>query len=272
MQRCAAACLEVVGVGISDLLTDTLCIPNPETIVGDSIRAQAAFKIGEGGRVDKVTFCSGGKCYSLTEPTSTCAFETVYEQDVRVSDAITVAFKSVGDVQASALTSYFLRNITEQRSLVGRTMNQCIHHEAYTYPLKMPLPVTGGDIVVKAVIADNNDDNRPISLLAQAGGVSQWITFTTPNSGNHLDIREIQLSGVPTGTDEVTVIVQSPPNNGDSFSLVGLVAETGCPLCVLNRAQVCENVGTGSWCLKTSHLNTDLRIYLPVILKNASSP
>jgi uncharacterized repeat protein (TIGR01451 family) len=272
-QGCAAARLEVLGVGISDPLTNTLYISNPETIISGSIRAQATFKTGPGEKPDEVTFCSGGDCYRLTEPTSVSTSTAVYEQDVRVSGAISVTFKSTGDVQASALTAYFLRGAKEPYNLVGHTMNRSLYHETYPYVLKLPPPAHNGTVIVKAIVTDNNDPNRVISLRVQAGGVSWGISFTTPNRGNYLDIREIQLSGVPTTTNEVTVVAESPPSNGESFGLVGLTAEASaaeCPLYVLNEAQVCENVSAGPWCWYTAYFNTDLRVYLPVVFKNSS--
>jgi N-acetylneuraminic acid mutarotase len=279
-QVCSPARLEVVGVGITNLVTNTLHITRPETIVSDSIRVQAAFKIQPGEELGEVTFYSGGVSYRLTGPTSVYSFMAVYEQDVQVSDTISVTVNSVDRKKARALTAYFLRGTREEYSLVGRTMNQFLCHETYTDVLKLPLPANSGDITVTAVLADNDHREQPVCLSIRAGQEITTTTFTTPSHGNHLDIRELQLSDVPTTTNEVTVIAQSPPENGESFGLVGLVAETGCrstptptptptpPLRVLNRAQVCERVSTGSWCWYAAYINTDLHVYLPIVLKS----
>jgi len=272
---CSAARLEVLGVGISNLSTDTLHIPSPGTIIGN-IRVQAVFKIEPGEELGDVTFFSGGVGYRLIEPTSTHNFTAVYEQDVEVSDVISVTMESVDREKACALTAYFLRGTTEEHSLIGRTMNQALHRETYTDVLKLPLPVSSGEVTVKAVVTDNNDPKRDVILAVQAGNVSQQIITNTPSHGNYLNILELQLGGVPTTTDEVTVVAQSPSESGESFGLVGLVAETDCrsipaptpiPLRVLNQAQVCENVGTDSSCWYATCFNTDMRLYLPIVLK-----
>jgi hypothetical protein len=283
---CSAAHLEVLGVGISGTLTSALPIPSPETIIGDSIRVQAAFKIDPGDEPGEVTFFSGDHRYPLTEPTSSYSFTAVYEQDVQVSDVISVEVGSADDrKKARALTAYFLRNTEEGHSLAGHTMNQSLYGKTYTQTytrvLKLPPHVHNGDITLKAVVTDNNDPERGIRLIVQAGGEVTFTAFTEPNHGDCLDIRELQLSGIPTATNEVTVVAQSPPSNGrsgESFGLVGLVVETECrstptptptpiPLRVWNRAQACERGSTGCW--YTSYMNTDLHVYLPLVLKNA---
>jgi len=277
-QACSPARLEVLGVGISDTLTSTLPISIPETIVSDSIRAQAAFRIiRPGGEVDEVTFCSGGDCYRLTEPTSTCRDSVVYELDVPVSDGISVTFECDDDVRPSGLIAYFPRRTREGHSLVGRTMNQFLYRETYTSVLELPFPRHSGDITVRAIATDNNIPNHVVSLTVQAGERITSTTFSTPSHGNYLDIRELRLSDVPTTANAVTVVAQSPLQNGESFGLVGLiVVETDCRSAptsivrVLNRAEACEHVGADRWCWYATYFNTELRVYLPIVLKNTS--
>jgi hypothetical protein len=264
-RTCSAARLEVVGVGLSD--SNTLPITHPETIVSD-IRVQAAFR-SDGGVLDDVTFFSGGVPYPPIEPPSADDSSVVYEQDVPVSDVVGVTFSPVDGVQADALTAYFLRSTSEELSLAGHTMNRSVYRSTYTDVVKLPLPMRSGNVTVRAVVTSNNRPKGVIRLAAQAGGVSRTTTFTEPNRGHYLDIRELQLSGVPTTTNEVTVIAESPSENGESFSLVGLIAETECtPLRVSNTATVCENVDTSAWCWYDTYINTEIHVYLPIVVKN----
>jgi len=274
-QERAQARLEARGVGISDSSPNTLRIPSPETIASESIRVQVALKISGtvgGETLAEVIFCSGDTCYPpLTEPTSIDDFMAVYEQDVQVSDVISVTVVPlVDDVHERALTAYFLRSTAAWHTLFGQTMNHALCHDVYTQVLPFPFPVYDGHVIVQAVIADNDNPDRSICLTAQAGGKSgDEICFSKPSHGNYLDIREFRLSSVPEGTTEVTVVVQSPPEDGESVGLIGLTAETNHTLRVVNRAEVCEVVGSGQWCVETSYINTDLRIYLPIVLRNA---
>ena len=259
-QPCAKAHLEVQGVGITGLWTNTLYIPSPETIVGNHIRVQAAFK-GE-TLPDEVIICSNGDCYALTQNTSTTT--AVYEKDIPVSGAVSVMVHPV-DGWTGGLTAYFLRTANEGYSLIGHPMNQSEYRSVYTEVLKLPIPANNSNLTVRAVIIDNDHIDRDICLTAQAGGMSDTICFDEPLQGNHLDIRELQLSGVPAGTTDVTVIAESPQSEGESFVLVGLVAETaGCLPYVLNKAQAC----VGPYCWDTSCMNAYYHVYLPLVLRN----
>lgn len=282
-QTCAPARLEVLGVGISDTLTNTLYIPNPETIATDLIRAQVVLQVinaeneDEARRAAVVIFSSGGASYPLlSEPTSFDGSIAVYEQDIQKSDAISVTVIPVREkikVREDGLTAYFLRSTEEGHSLTGSTMNHFVHYKTsaqHTQVLTLPLPVDNSDVIVQAVLADNDPDPRPICLTVQADGASGGDCFDWPSDSSCLDIVEVQLSGVPMGTTQVTVTAESPYGTGDSFSLVGLSAETKCtPLRAVNKAEVCEVIGSGQWCMETGYINTELHVYLPIVLKNA---
>jgi hypothetical protein len=262
-----------VGVGISDTLTTPLRISNPDTIIGN-IWVQAAFKIDAGEKLGGLNFYSGSVRYPLPGPTSVHSFIAVYERDVPVSDVITVSVNNpLDEEKARALTAYFLRRTREGHGLVGYTMCQSLYRDSYSDVLKLPLSVNSGDITVTAVIVDNNHPDGVVRFAAQAGDVSQEITFTKPSHGNSLDIRELRLSDVLTSVNEITVVVQSPtdvqpPFHSESLGLVGLAADTYWPaLRVSNKATVCENVGTGTWCWHDIYINTD-GIYLPIVLKD----
>ena len=76
-------------------------------------------------------------------------------------------------------------------------------------------PQAAADIIVRVAIADNDPDDRVLRLHATAGGVEAEQVLAVPNTGDFLDIREIVLSTVPAGTDEVKVTIESP-QHGDS--------------------------------------------------------
>jgi len=277
-QECDAARLEVVGVGISGTLTDTLYITDPATII-DDIRVQVAFKVDPGEELGEVIFSSGGITYSMTSPTSAYSCTAVYEQDVVASDTVSVAVDSVDREKARALTAYYLRVAEDEYSLSGSTMNRFLYGklytQTYTHVLKLPVDAHSGDVSVKAVITDNDHPDRAIRLGVRVGEnleFTRTTTFTEPTHGECLDIRELQLSGIPSTTSEITVVAQSPLH-GESFGLIGLVAEAGCTSApeivrVSNHAEVCERSAGGTWCWHTGYINTDRHAYLPLVLRN----
>jgi len=238
-QTCALTHLEVLGKGMSDTLTATLTIPNPDSIVSDSMRIQVALKISPGGeasQIAEVILSTGGSDFRLATPTSVDDFMAVYELDVPVSEAVTVTVMPIGDVmtRTDSLIAYVWRTATEGRGTGGWTDNKAVYWDGprpgYSRTLSLPPLTESGNVTVQVTVADNDPDHneRVLYLEAEAGGVTATKTITTPSHGNYLDIHSIVLTDVPTGTTEVTITVASPPNTGDSLGLLGAVAEAAC--------------------------------------------
>ena len=238
-QTCTLAHLEVLGKGMSDTLTATLTIPNPDSIVSDSMRIQVALKISSGckaSQIAEVILSTGGSDFRLATPTSVDDFMAVYELDVPVSEAVTVTVVPISDVmtRTDSLIAYVWRTATEGRGTSGWTDNKAVYWDGprpgYSRTLSLPPLTESGNVTVQVAVADNDPDHndRVLYLEAEAGGVTATKTITTPSHGSYLDIHSLVLTNVPVGTTDVTVTVASPPNTGDSLGLLGAVAEAAC--------------------------------------------
>jgi uncharacterized repeat protein (TIGR01451 family) len=237
-QTCAPMCLEVLGTGMSDTLLATLTIPDLDSIVGDSMRIQVALKIQSGGEIDriaKVILSTHDSSFLLTTPTSVDDFMAVYELDVPVSEVVTAAVVPLGEAmtRADSLVAYFWREVPDRRSTSGWTGNGAIFWRGaqplYSRNLFLPPLTDLGDVTVHLAGADNDPDGRAVHLKVEAGGVTATKVITTPSHGNYLDIHSLVLTNVPAGTSEIVVTIESPPDVGDSFGLLGAMAEVACP-------------------------------------------
>ena len=237
-QTCTLAHLEVLGKGMSDTLTATLTIPHLDSIVGDSMRVQVSLKISSGGeasRIAEVILSTGDSSFRLTSPTSVDDSMAVYELDIPVSEAVTVTVVPIGGVmtRTDGLAAYVWRKASERRSTSGWTDNQMVYrggsHSIYSRTLSLPPLTEPENVTVQVAGADNDPDGRSVYLEVEAGGITATKVITTPSHSNYLDIHSLVLTNVPAETSEVVVTIESPPDVGDSFGLLGTVAEVACP-------------------------------------------
>jgi hypothetical protein len=110
-----------------------------------------------------------------------------------------------------------------------------VHQSTTTLSLDLPpTAAPGADVTVNLALVDVNNDKRVVILTVEAGGVSETRTINRPNRRNILNIETFTLSGVPAGTDEVTITLESPPVGGqypfggDSAAMIGASANYAC--------------------------------------------
>jgi hypothetical protein len=71
-------------------------------------------------------------------------------------------------------------------------------------------------------------------LEATAGGVTESVTELDPTDGDGLNVVNLTLQQVPTDTNQVSVTLRSPSEDGDSLVLVGLNVSYPCPGAILH--------------------------------------
>jgi CSLREA domain-containing protein len=97
-----------------------------------------------------------------------------------------------------------------------------------------PTQAAGASVTVNVAVVDVNKDARSVILTVEAGGVSETRVITVPNRKSSLNIETFTLAGVPAGTDEVTITLESPPPGevypfgGDSAAMIGASANYAC--------------------------------------------
>ncbi len=240
---CTHRRLVVTGVGMDDQLSATLDLPDPGTI--DELRVQVTLK----ARADTedaarnaahIVLSANGRDYFVQAPTSVSQFSRgstdwnlAYEIEVPPGSVVSATIHPVGSgkIGAESLVAYAWRRTPERWSTVGETVNHSIHYHGdrsfITLPLKLSPSQVDRDVVVRAVVADNNPDDRALYLRATAGEVETELSFASPNRGNNLDIREVILRDVAAGTEELYATLESP-QGGDSAILRGVWAEIRC--------------------------------------------
>jgi hypothetical protein len=101
----------------------------------------------------------------------------------------------------------------------------------------LDIPATqlpGAALTVNVALVDVNKDKRVVVLTVEAGGVSQTRVIEKPNKKTGLNIETFTLQGLPAGTDEVTITLESPavsgtyPFGGDSAAIIGASANYAC--------------------------------------------
>ena len=97
-----------------------------------------------------------------------------------------------------------------------------------------PTEAAGAEVVVTVALVDVDKDQRSVILEVEAGGISVQRIITVPNAKDLLNLEEFVLSGVPAGTDGVTITLTSPapgdefPFGGDSAAMIGAAAHYAC--------------------------------------------
>jgi hypothetical protein len=101
----------------------------------------------------------------------------------------------------------------------------------------LSIPATqlpGAALTVNVALVDVDKDKRVVILTVEAGGVSQTRIIEKPNKKTGLNLETFVLQGLPAGTDEVTITLESPavsglyPFGGDSAAIIGASANYAC--------------------------------------------
>ncbi|MCP4362388.1 MAG: DUF11 domain-containing protein, partial [Chloroflexi bacterium] len=163
---------------------------------------------------------------TLTQPSTISDGGYTYEASLTPAHQITV---SVSQPEGSRGFILYAKRKTsdEQWTSVGKTTNGYAWagsetQQAYTAVLTIPQLARATDLTITAVVIDNNEDPRQMRVEATAGGVTTYTVETTPTHGNRLNIPQLVLRQVPTGTQQISITLKSPSDNGDSLVLVGV--------------------------------------------------
>lgn len=238
-QACVTERVEIDGVGMGDW--DNLF--NPQTIaLADPadvrwLLAQVAGRLSSGTSVpDGVTFSTDAPfVVTLPTPASTSPHAYLFETNLLPGGQITASVSKPGANPPTprGLLLYASRATTEEWTSVGKTTNGFVWQgggvDTYAEVLSFPPLEQATELFVSVAVIDNNDDQRPMKVRAEAGGVAASVTEIGPSHGPLLNIVNLDLSQVPAGTGQVRVVLESPADaNGDSLVMVGLNASYQC--------------------------------------------
>lgn len=234
---CAPQRVEITGTGMGDrhhtINPQTQSLADPASV--NWFLAQVA---GRSTPVpDSVTFTTDApQSLTLNESSSDTPHGYTFEANLQSTGQITASVSNPGDSYKTprGLVLYSKRATAgEWWTSVGNTTNHYVYaksgDEAHTEALTFPPLKEATDLYVTTVVIDNDDDERPMVVEATAGGVISSVTELGPTDGDGLNIVDLTLPQVLTGTSQVSVTLRSPGDDGDSLVLVGLNVSYPCP-------------------------------------------
>lgn len=227
---CATKRMEISGIGMGDIAKSinpqTISLANPDKVTW--LLAQVAGRHGENTQTpESVTLTSTApQSLILNESSSNSHNGYTFEASLQPADQITALIDNPGDQDKTprGLILYAKRDMGNQRwTSVGKTMNKFVYQASHLETLTFTPLTQITDLLITAVIIDNQVDTRPLILKAAASNVvTHSIPITWPTHGPLLNIVHLRLPQVLTGTDQINITLESPPSNGDSVVLVGL--------------------------------------------------
>ncbi|HIC88063.1 MAG TPA: hypothetical protein EYP04_01480, partial [Anaerolineae bacterium] len=256
--------VDVIGDGMMNNNPQTVVIPDPGNVT--RMIVQVVVKKSHGYPYpDLVQVTTPLQNFSLTYPTSMSSGSYLYELEVTPTTQVTAQVSGIhGDSKPKALVVYVFRTTTMPQISVGHTLNEFVYHSSHVEVINIPPLDATSDVTVTVAIADNEDDPRPLTVKAEAGGVVEQITFQTPNMGDELDIRSVVLPNVPMGTSVVTVteISPYPSPDGDSSIWTGVDVDTYCASCSIgDRVWDDVNANGAQDDGATGIQNVDIKLY-----------
>ncbi len=237
--------MEINGIGMGDgkntfTNPQTLLLSNPSSVIW--LQAQIAGRLNGGVLAPEiVTFTTDTpQTLLLTTPASLTNKGYSFVTNLTPTNQITAEIVDNDAYTPRALVLYAQRDTGDERwSSVGKISNAYVYGDGdvadiYTETMHFPTLTQATDLNVTAVVIDNNNDNRSMILSASAGDVQQAVVSATheithPSHGDLLNIINLELTDVPTGTNQVVIMLKSPPlPDGDSLVLVGLDVSFPC--------------------------------------------
>jgi hypothetical protein len=233
---CVPQRMEITGIGVGDrnhtINPQTLSLADPASV--NWLLAQVA---GYGDTTPaSVTFTTDApQSLTLTEPSAETPHGYTFEANLQPTGQITASVSHPGDSDKTprGLILYSKRAMSGQWTSVGKTTNKFVCHDSHTEVLTFPPLEEATDLFVTAVVIDNDDDARPMVLEAIAGSVTESVSETGPTDGAGLNVVNLTLADVPTGTNQVSITLHSPSEDGDSLVLVALNVSYPCAGAVL---------------------------------------
>jgi hypothetical protein len=248
---CAPQRMEITGVGMGNrhntINPQTLMLTDSATV--NWLLAQVAGRSFTSGNMTFAT--DAPQLITLNEPKLDTFHNYRFETNLQPTSQVTASLSNPGDSYKTprGLILYAKRATASAWTSIGRTTIGFVWADGgyftHTEVLTFPALTEATDLFITAAVIDNDDDERILVLEATAGGVTENISELGPTHGKGLNIINLTLLEVPTGTSQVSVTLHSPSENGDSMVLVGL-----------NVSHLCSPSTAEVW-----------RIFLPVIFK-----
>jgi hypothetical protein len=228
---CVPQRMEITGIGMGDrehsITPQTLALADPADV--NWLLAQVAGNtLHDASLPRSVTFSTTASEYFTTFTPTHGESGYTFEQQLQPTNQITGTVSGVGDAYRTprGLVLYSKRSTPDLWTSVGRTTYGDVYAASGDYThvetLTIPSLVHPTDLWVTAVVIDNDDDARPLVLKSTAGNITASEIENGPTHGPGLTIFNFRLPQVPAGTSEIVVTLQSPIDDGDSGSLVGV--------------------------------------------------
>ncbi len=235
---CTHQQMEISGIGMGDkeqtFNPRTISLANSTSIL--SMLVQVAGRLDEGTSIpEQVIFTTNtSETITQTEPSRASIEGYTFEMALQPTGQITALVSQVGDhfKTPRGLILYTKQITLNQWTSIGKTLNEFVWSQtrpSYTEVFTFPALISETDLLITAVVIDNDDDNRPLVFEATAGNVTKRITETASTNAKGLNIIHLTLPKVPTKTNRVSLSLHSPPDTiGDSLILVGLNVSYPC--------------------------------------------
>lgn len=137
-----------------------------------------------------------------------------------------VNLKGANSYYFMSMTAYVFRQGTPDASAsVATFIDKSFYQVSETISLPIPRGNSTRDIEVRIPVTDLNNDSRVAVFSAATASVSNTVTVNDfdPNLGPSLRIVSINLTQVAANDTVITITINSPANNGDSFMAGGAV-------------------------------------------------
>lgn len=233
---CVPQRLEITGVGMGDryhtINPQSLSIIDPGNING--LLAQVVGRrINDAPVPDSVTFFTDSQQVVIqNEPGNVSSQSYNFVADLQPASVVTATVQNTGSVDRQTPRGLILytQRITETGwSSIGQITNNYIYAGGeYSVVLDFPPLTQANDLLVTAIVTDNDNDTRPLVLEATSGNVTLNTTELGPTDGDLLNIVNLTLPRVPEGTSQVNITLRSPSIDGDSLVLSGVNVSFQC--------------------------------------------
>jgi hypothetical protein len=256
-QFAQAQVVELIGMGVKDVNSPVLVIPNPGTVDHVVVEAAGVFRTyrGEPEPTDVQFYDSdetpAPSAFMLADIIKTIPIPDQkwghYTATFNTVDAGGITLNNTGqEAYIVSITAYIYRTggpgIYSEAKGDRAFVYQNGSGDPVVYNFTIPFSFVPRDVVVSVPFSDVNADGRYSVIDVAAGSLSTHVEFDDNNSGERLHLETVTLPNVPGNVTEVSVSIYSPNKslgdleNGDSFLTSAVVLTTtyeedgGCTL------------------------------------------
>ncbi|GIV30874.1 MAG: hypothetical protein KatS3mg029_0225 [Saprospiraceae bacterium] len=232
--------IEMLFEGLQNAVPKTLAISDEGTI--DSIIVEIVYKSNNPG-ASILIFDQNNNPYTAARvPVGSNAW--VYRTTLPATSAIKYLDENA-EAYAQSITAYLFRHGVVGKSAVTQFTTIGGYNTTETLHFPLPQGIAPRNVTVRLPVSELTYDDRILNFTATAGDVGTSLTKKWgPNGlgfpkGCCIDVVEITLPDVAPETQLLTVEINSPAGNGQSFVIGGTVwVEINCFTTTLN----CNNV------------------------------